>query len=109
MLVTGHSLGGALATLSAYVLQSDLKLPVGRVFTYGSPRVGNDAFSKARIAAGNEWRITHHRDPVPHLPPRHLFGFTHTAREVRVFYSAPASPATLPVERPRAHVACAPR
>ena len=43
--VTGHSLGGALATLCALDLQTDLHINA-TVYTYGSPRVGNVAFAQ---------------------------------------------------------------
>jgi hypothetical protein len=46
ILVTGHSLGSALATLAAYELSLG-GYPVRRVVTFGSPRVGNDAFAAA--------------------------------------------------------------
>ena len=80
--VTGHSLGGAVATLGSYVLANDLNIPVTATYTYGSPRVGNQAFAEAQRTGHNQWRATHHRDIVPHLPPETLFGFRHTAREV---------------------------
>ena len=41
--VTGHSLGGALATIFAYEC-AELKMGEVVVYTYGSPRVGNAAF-----------------------------------------------------------------
>ena len=39
------------------------------VYTFGEPRVGNKAFH-AYYNSGEHlsWRVTHHRDPVPHLP-----------------------------------------
>jgi triacylglycerol lipase len=43
----GHSLGGALATLTASWLQNDASILHPRaVFTYGAPRVGNEDFVK---------------------------------------------------------------
>jgi len=88
LVVTGHSLGGAVATLGSYILHNDLKVPVDATYTYGSPRVGNQEFALAvHNRSGSEWRVTHHRDIVPHLPPDiWLLGFKHTAREV--FYRA---------------------
>ena len=43
--VAGHSMGGALATLCAIDLKFAFGLPDVRVYTYGSPRVGNDIFA----------------------------------------------------------------
>ena len=45
--VLGHSMGGAVATLCALDLLFTFQLEPGRVrlYTYGSPRVGNEAFA----------------------------------------------------------------
>lgn len=42
--VTGHSLGAAMATLSAADLSVVSQIPIEGVYTFGSPRVGNLAF-----------------------------------------------------------------
>jgi hypothetical protein len=69
VIVTGHSKGGALATLAAMRLQSEqVATPVG-VYTYGSPRVGNTLFSNAFDSVINQWRFENNNDLVPHLPP----------------------------------------
>ena len=44
--VLGHSMGSAMATICALDLKFTLDLPDVRVYTFGSPRVGNDIFSK---------------------------------------------------------------
>ncbi|UPK93638.1 hypothetical protein LCI18_004573 [Fusarium solani-melongenae] len=76
---TGHSLGGAVATLGAADLRSK-GTPVD-IFTFGAPRVGNAALSAFITAqAGGEFRVTHGRDPVPRLPPI-VFGYRHTSPE----------------------------
>ena len=83
--LTGHSLGAAVAILGGYILERDLSIPVQAVYTFGSPRVGNAAFASTHpVGGGRQWRITHHRDVVPHLPEK-LLGFRHTATEV--FYA----------------------
>ncbi|KAG5495117.1 hypothetical protein JKF63_02170 [Porcisia hertigi] len=85
----GHSLGGALAVLAAVDLQDQLNgmsqstKPVA-LYTFGAPRVGDKHFAAwtAKILAkGPHYRITHARDPVPHLPPKG-FGFLHAPTEV---------------------------
>jgi hypothetical protein len=78
--VTGHSLGGAIATLAAadlYSLTPDLSL-----YTFGSPRVGDLAFATYfdKIVP-DTWRVVHNHDIVPHVPQRFL-GFRHVSREV---------------------------
>lgn len=73
VVVTGHSLGGALATLTAAAIaRTDNVQPSDiRLVTFGQPRVGNEYFSSYlanKLPA--IFRYTHLRDPVPHLPPR---------------------------------------
>jgi hypothetical protein len=90
ILVTGHSLGAAMAVLCATSLYYNLGLPVTHVYTYGQPRVGNAAFHRfynngttARQYAsnGSSFRLVHWRDPVPRLPFQ-ILGFEHTSTEV---------------------------
>lgn len=79
VVATGHSLGGAVATLAAAYLRA-AGTPVD-LYTYGSPRVGNDAFANfVSGQAGLETRVTHLDDPVPRLPPL-LFSYRHTSPE----------------------------
>jgi hypothetical protein len=58
--ITGHSLGGALATLMTARLLEEMdhgaSFKIGGVYTFGSPRVGDDAFVRAFDAA----RARHH-------------------------------------------------
>lgn len=82
-LITGHSLGGALATLAAIDIQRYFG-PVDEFYTYGSPRVGNRefaTFTNGFVTGNFNSRITHNRDPVPHLPFQNL-GFYHVDKEV---------------------------
>ncbi|EGR49340.1 extracellular lipase-like protein [Trichoderma reesei QM6a] len=68
IIATGHSLGGAVATLGATVLRGQ-GFPID-IYTYGSPRVGNDVFANfVTSQPGAEFRVTHVDDPVPRLPP----------------------------------------
>jgi len=60
--MTGHSLGAALATLSAGRFDA-----VQGVYTFGSPRVGNEAFKEnfdTKI-----YRFVNNSDIVPRVPP----------------------------------------
>lgn len=68
LVIAGHSLGGALATLCAEDL-NDL-YPIDSVFTFGSPRVGNGPFARAYNAQLGDLtaRLVNAGDPVPHLP-----------------------------------------
>lgn len=73
--VTGHSLGAALATLTALDLT---KVKVGgtvNLVHFGSPRVGNDAFAywaSGKLTA-TKHRFTHHRDIAVHYPRHERF------------------------------------
>lgn len=71
--LTGHSLGAALATLAlAHTQIGQPKVPVSALYTFGSPRVGNEAFaySVADAAAGKTaiFRVVHGDDIVTSVP-----------------------------------------
>lgn len=61
---TGHSLGGALATLGAAFFGDAAGL-----YTYGCPRVGTDAFVQAFPGNAIAWRLCIPGDPVVLVPP----------------------------------------
>ena len=77
--VTGHSLGGAVAHLAAaYLRREGYNCDL---YTYGSPRVGSKSFATfVTRQQGSEFRITHEDDPIPRLPPI-IFGYRHTSPE----------------------------
>ena len=68
--VTGHSLGGALATIAAAGL-ADNGVEIAGVYTFGQPRVGDRAFVRqlATITHGKVFRYVNNNDIVPHVPP----------------------------------------
>lgn len=74
VILTGHSLGGAMATLAA----PDFAGQVKEVVTFGSPRVGNGAFRDAYAEefAEQTTRYVYSLDPVP-LVPGYLPGYRH--------------------------------
>jgi len=84
VVLTGHSLGGAMSTLLAMDLHYNHGIKT-RIYpvTFGSPRVGNKAFADGFISAfqGRSWRITHKNDIVPHIPLTQM-NFHHVANEV---------------------------
>jgi triacylglycerol lipase len=67
--ITGHSLGGALALLSAWLFMRKM-IDVHQVYTFGAPMVGNvkalAAFDKE--LAGKIYRYCNETDPIPMLP-----------------------------------------
>ncbi|NJN20493.1 MAG: lipase family protein [Leptolyngbya sp. RL_3_1] len=72
LVVTGHSLGGALATIAALDLQYNItqhsKQPLS-VYTFGAPRVGNAALVESfSQRVPNSYRFVYGRDLVTHLP-----------------------------------------
>lgn len=78
--VTGHSLGGALATVAADRLRRMDWLPT--VCTFGAPRVGNANFAAQYDLALKPftWRVVHANDIVPRVPWL-LGGYRHTGNE----------------------------
>ncbi|HLJ50535.1 MAG TPA: lipase family protein [Bryobacteraceae bacterium] len=71
--VTGHSKGGAMASLGAWILSQNLGIPVAKVVTFASPKTGDVAFQQAYQAKLNQIRYENYQDIVPLLPPSGVF------------------------------------
>lgn len=70
---TGHSLGAALATLAAARVMVEGKLPrPAALYTFGSPRVGDAAFTKT-LRNVYHCRVVNDNDIVATVPPPPLF------------------------------------
>ena len=88
LIITGHSLGGALASLAAFFL-SRQGFNVRAVYTFASPRVGNAAWrtAYAALCGDKSFRIACAGDLVPLIPgiftPVHD-GYRHVGTEVLV-------------------------
>ncbi|XHX78577.1 MAG: lipase family protein [Stenomitos frigidus ULC029] len=84
VIVTGHSLGGALATLCAVDVQYNFSSKVAiSIYTFGAPRVGNQGFRESfnrRVPAS--YRFVYGMDLVPALP-RPWQGYSHVDQEYR--------------------------
>jgi triacylglycerol lipase len=80
LFITGHSLGGALATLAAAKLQA-FGYPVQGIYTFGSPRVGDmDFFNHfSQIFPNSAFRFVNNNDVVTRIPPR-SFGYKHVGQ-----------------------------
>ncbi|KAG8457562.1 hypothetical protein KFE25_003716 [Diacronema lutheri] len=68
---TGHSLGGALATVAALELAQSEGLPLRHVgvYSFGSPRVGNaELCARVDRAVPEAFRVVNGQDAVPRLP-----------------------------------------
>ena len=72
--VTGHSLGGAMASIGAYILSQTYHCPIQQVVTFASPRPGDFAFQTGYEAViNNHVRYENYQDLVPLLPPSASF------------------------------------
>jgi len=79
--VTGHSLGSALATLFVMENKKKNKFNITTICTFASPRVGDADFAEQFDALPlDSWRIVNCQDLVPKLPLHlPLFGYQHVA------------------------------
>ncbi len=66
--LTGHSKGGAWATLTAGLMLADLRLPPDGLVTFGAPRAGGWRLKRALEAVPLR-RVVDQGDPVPWVPP----------------------------------------
>ncbi|MEK3878413.1 lipase family protein [Paenibacillus sp. FSL M7-0420] len=70
LFVTGHSLGGALATLCALDVAANSAFTAPRLYTYGSPRVGDPDFAKAFSRyVRSSYRYANLFDVTTYVPP----------------------------------------
>lgn len=69
LLLTGHSLGGALATVAAAEWQG--QIPIAKVYTFGQPAVGKGSFPAfmQQHYSGKFFRVVNDDDIIPMLPP----------------------------------------
>jgi hypothetical protein len=86
LVFTGHSQGGALATLSAYFMDVKVfaKYGLPLLVTFGSPRVGNRKFAKNFLKKTiDSRRYVNTADSVTILPPVWL-GYKHIKNKVKI-------------------------
>jgi len=68
--VTGHSKGGAMASIAAYILSQNLGIPnVQPLVTFASPRPGDAGFKTGFENVLSQTRYENFKDIVPLLPP----------------------------------------
>ena len=74
LFVTGHSLGGALATLYGVMLHytglTEITNRIGAIYTFGGPRIGDEdvrAYGNEKLA-GKYFRVVYCNDLVPRIP-----------------------------------------
>ncbi|WOH08411.1 hypothetical protein DCAR_0727851 [Daucus carota subsp. sativus] len=91
IMVTGHSMGGAMAAFCGLDLTVNFGMQNVKVMTFGQPRIGNAAFSSyfSQIVP-NTIRVTNEHDMVPHLPPYYYHfpqkTYHHFPREVWLYH-----------------------
>lgn len=83
VVITGHSLGGALAIVTAHRALHELALTPAAIYTYGMPRVGDAQFAQSfnRALGVTTYRMVYGTDVVPTLPGQSL-GFSHVGRRL---------------------------
>ncbi|WVZ98281.1 hypothetical protein U9M48_043743 [Paspalum notatum var. saurae] len=87
IMVTGHSMGGAMASFCALDLVINFRLKDVKLMTFGQPRIGNAVFaSNFNRSLPDTIRMTNSHDIVPHLPPYYQYfpqkTYHHFPREV---------------------------
>ena len=76
IMITGHSLGSAAATLFAYDISSYPLYEIAYFYIFGSPRVGNQAFVDDFNKKIEGYRVVHNNDVVSSVPPK-TFDYAH--------------------------------
>jgi triacylglycerol lipase len=94
--ITGHSLGGALAMLAAWMFKRRF-LNVHQIYTYGAPMIGNAAASEAfdKAFPDRVYRYVNCTDPVPKLPTVSLVAndYGHCLKEIELGEAGPSEAA----------------
>jgi hypothetical protein len=84
--ITGHSLGGALATIATQHLEHKIKSQIAACYTFGSPRVGNEQYEQNIRAPF--YRVVHSTDIVSLIP---TIGYRHVGDTRFLTYCGPDS------------------
>ncbi|KAL0958316.1 hypothetical protein HGRIS_000461 [Hohenbuehelia grisea] len=94
LVTSGHSLGGALASIAGLSLQQNFHNNTVRMYTYGQPRTFNSvaAFFVNSKFGNRAHRSVHVNDVIPHIVPQGILDFRHHGIEYWQFVE-PAVPA----------------
>jgi hypothetical protein len=84
LILTGHSLGGAAATLAgAYLIEQGIKPNQIEVISFGAPAVGNAAFAEKYSSVLNLTRVVIAGDPVVTALQGLVGGYRQFGREIK--------------------------
>ncbi|KAK7053536.1 lipase-3 domain-containing protein [Favolaschia claudopus] len=84
VVVTGHSLGAALATMTGAMIKNAVDPSVKVSVTgFGLPRGGNKAWADFLDDQVGVTYVSNQNDPVPTVPPKFL-GFQHSSGEIHI-------------------------
>ncbi|KAI6157943.1 Alpha/Beta hydrolase protein [Pisolithus tinctorius] len=92
VVVTGHSLGGAVASIASIAIRNTYPAATVRLYTIGQPRTGDSAYAalvEKMVGSENVYRGVHSIDGVPTMIPTSL-GYQHHATEYWQFMELPA-------------------
>jgi pimeloyl-ACP methyl ester carboxylesterase len=83
LIITGHSLGAAIATLIANRLQREKSRAATAVYLFGAPRAGGRGLAAeyGDLLASRTFRLVHGGDIAPTVPPP-VLGFHHVGRHL---------------------------
>lgn len=85
--LTGHSLGGAEATIAAVYAAGKLNRKPDGVVTYGSPKVGTSQFTQyyqQKVGCDRTIRMTVRFDQAPRFPVHIVWYYTHVCPHLEV-------------------------
>ncbi|KLU82466.1 hypothetical protein MAPG_01538 [Magnaporthiopsis poae ATCC 64411] len=84
IVAAGHSGGGGLVSIATSYLRAKYGIAMD-LYTFGSPRVGNEVWAQfvtdQAPAMGNNYRVTHHNDPIVAIPPAWIDHMSHISPE----------------------------
>ncbi|KAI6021556.1 Alpha/Beta hydrolase protein [Pisolithus microcarpus] len=92
VVMTGHSLGGAIASIASIAIRHTYSATTVRLYTIGQPRTGDPAYAalvEKVVGKENIYRGVHSIDGVPTMVPTSL-GYQHHATEYWQFTELPA-------------------
>ncbi|XP_053385704.1 lipase ZK262.3-like [Mercenaria mercenaria] len=89
VVVTGHSLGGAIASIASAQLSADNIIDKDKttLYTFGMPRTGDRPYAENHDSlVPKSWRVVHFRDIVPKLPTLTALSSSPYHHQREIFY-----------------------